>query len=195
MKIIGLTGGIGSGKTTVAKLFEELGVPVYNSDLKAKKLMQNSKELRTAIIDLLGKESYVLQKLNKKYIADKIFDDKELLQKLNAIVHPAVRQDFIKWAKKKSAPYVIQEAAILFENNSYKTFDKIILVKAPKEVRLQRVLTRDAISEKEILTRMENQWDDSKKIPLADYVIENTDLEKTKIQVEKIHHELTKMVA
>ena len=195
MKIIGLTGGIGSGKTTVAKLFEELGVPVYNSDLKAKKLMQNSKELRTAVIDLLGKESYVLQKLNKKYIADKIFDDKELLQKLNAIVHPAVRQDFIKWAKRKIAPYVIQEAAILFENNSYKTFDKIILVKAPKEVRLQRVLTRDAISEKEILTRMENQWDDSKKIPLADYVIENTDLERTKIQVEKIHHELTKMVA
>ena len=195
MKIIGLTGGIGSGKTTVAKLFEELGVPVYNSDLKAKKLMQNSKELRTAVIDLLGKESYVLQKLNKKYIADKIFDDKELLQKLNAIVHPAVRQDFIKWAKRKSAPYVIQEAAILFENNSYMTFDKIILVKAPKEVRVQRVLTRDAISEKEILTRMENQWDDSKKIPLADYVIENTDLEMTKIQVEKIHHELTKMVA
>jgi dephospho-CoA kinase len=195
MKIIGLTGGIGSGKTTVAKLFEELGVPVYNSDLKAKKLMQNSKELRTAIIDLLGKESYVLQKLNKKYIADKIFEDKDLLQKLNAIVHPAVRQDFIKWAKKESSPYVIQEAAILFENNSYKTFDKIILVKAPKNVRLQRVLTRDAISEKEILTRMENQWDDSKKIPLADYVIENTDIEKTKIQVQKIHHELTKMVA
>jgi dephospho-CoA kinase len=195
MKVIGLTGGIGSGKTTVAKLFEELGVPVYNSDLKAKKLMQNSKELRTAVIGLLGKESYVLQKLNKKYIADKIFEDKDLLQKLNAIVHPAVRQDFIKWAKKESSPYVIQEAAILFENNSYKTFDKIILVKAPKNVRLQRVLTRDAISEKEILTRMENQWDDSKKIPLADYVIENTDLEKTKIQVQKIHHELTKMVA
>ena len=195
MKIIALTGGIGSGKTTVAKLFEELGVPVYNSDLKAKKLMQNSKELRTAVMDLLGEESYKLQRLNKKYIADKIFEDKELLQKLNAIVHPAVRQDFFKWVKKKRTPYVIQEAAILFENNSYKTFDKIILVKAPKEVRLQRVLTRDAISEKEILARMENQWDDSKKIPLADYVIENTDLGKTKLQVEKIHHELTKMVA
>ena len=181
MKIIGLTGGIGSGKTTVAKLFEELGVPVYNSDLKAKKLMQNSKELRTAVMDLLGEESYKLQRLNKKYIADKIFEDKELLQKLNAIVHPAVRQDFFKWVKKKRTPY--------------ETFDKIILVKAPKEVRLQRVLTRDAISEKEILARMENQWDDSKKIPLADYVIENTDLGKTKLQVEKIHHELTKMVA
>lgn len=195
MKIIGLTGGIGSGKTTVARLFKEFGVPVYNSDLKAKKLMQNSKELRTAIIDLLGKESYVLKKLNKKYIADKVFEDKELLQKLNAIVHPAVKHDFIEWAKTKKMPYVIQEAAILFENNSYKTFDKIILVKAPKEVRLQRILARDTISEEEILARMENQWDDSKKIPLADYVIENTDLEKTKLQVEKIHYQLTKMVA
>ncbi|UCD61240.1 MAG: dephospho-CoA kinase [Flavobacteriaceae bacterium] len=195
MKIIGLTGGIGSGKTTVAKLFKEFGVPVYNSDLKAKKLMQNSKELRTSIIDLLGKESYVLKKLNKKYIADKVFEDKELLQKLNAIVHPAVKHDFIEWAKTKKTPYVIQEAAILFENNSYKTFDKIILVKAPKEVRLQRILARDTISEEEILARMENQWDDSKKIPLADYVIENTDLEKTRLQVEEIHYQLTKMVA
>jgi len=194
MKIIGLTGGIGSGKTTVTKFFKELGVPVYNSDLKAKKLMQNSKEIRTAVMDLLGKESYTLEKLNKKYIADKVFGDKELLQKLNAIVHPAVRKDFIKWVKNKRTPYVIQEAAILFENNSYKTFDKIILVKAPKEVRLGRILARNRISREEILARMENQWNDSKKIPLSDYIIENTDLEKTKLQVEKIHSQLTKLV-
>ncbi len=194
MKIIGLTGGIGSGKTTVAKLFTELGVPVYNSDLQAKNLMQDSKEIRTAIIDLLGEESYALQKLNKKYIADKVFGDKELLQKLNAIVHPAVREDFISWVKKKRTPYVIQEAAILFENNSYKIFDKIILVKAPKEARLERILARDNTSREEILARMENQWDDSKKIPLADYIIENTDLEETKLQVEKIHRQLTKIV-
>ncbi|WP_297695971.1 dephospho-CoA kinase [uncultured Eudoraea sp.] len=193
MKIIGLTGGIGSGKTTVAKLFEELGVPVYNSDLKAKKLMQDSKEIRNAIVDLLGEESYALEKLNKKYIADKVFGDKELLQKLNAIVHPAVRKDFISWVKKKRTPYVIQEAAILFENNSYKIFDKVILVKATKEARLERILARDNISREEILARMENQWNDSKKIPLADYIIENTDLEETKLQVEKIHHQLTKL--
>lgn len=194
MKIIGLTGGIGSGKTTVAKLFTELGVPVYNSDLKAKKLMQDSKKIRTAIIDLLGEKSYVLQKLNKKYIADKVFGDKELLQKLNAIVHPAVREDFISWIKNKRTPYVIQEAAILFENNSYKVFDKVILVKAPKEARLERILARDNISREEILARMKNQWHDSKKIPLADYIIENTDLEETKLQVEKIHRQLTKIV-
>lgn len=195
MKIIGLTGGIGSGKTTVAKLFKELGVPVYNSDLRAKKLMENSKEIRTAVIDLLGKDSYVLERLNKKYIADKIFSDKQLLEKLNAIVHPAVKNDFIEWLKKKKTPYVIQEAAILFENGSYSNFDKIILVKAPKEARLERIIARDNGSKEEILARMKNQWDDSKKIPLSDYIIENIDLDQTKLQVVKIHRQLTKIVA
>ena len=194
MKIVGLTGGIGSGKTTVAKLFKELGVPVYNSDLRAKKLMKNSREIRTAVIDLLGKDSYVLERLNKKYIADKVFSNKELLQKLNAIVHPAVRNDFLKWVKSKKTPYVIQEAAILFENSSYSNFDKIILVKAPKKVRLERILERDNGSKEEILARMENQWDDSEKIPLSDYIIENIDLDQTKLQVEQIHRQLTKIV-
>jgi len=194
MKIVGLTGGIGSGKTTVAKLFKELGVPVYNSDLRAKKLMKNSREIRTAVIDLLGKDSYVLERLNKKYIADKVFSNKELLQKLNAIVHPAVRNDFLRWVKSKKTPYVIQEAAILFENSSYSNFDKIILVKAPKKVRLERILERDKGSKEEILARMENQWDDSEKIPLSDYIIENIDLDQTKLQVEQIHHQLTKIV-
>ena len=194
MMIVGLTGGIGSGKTTVAKLFKELGVPVYNSDLRAKKLMKNSREIRTAVIDLLGKDSYVLERLNKKYIADKVFSNKELLQKLNAIVHPAVRNDFLRWVKSKKTSYVIQEAAILFENSSYSNFDKIILVKAPKKVRLERILERDNGSKEEILARMENQWDDSEKIPLSDYIIENIDLDQTKLQVEQIHRQLTKIV-
>jgi len=194
MKIVGLTGGIGSGKTTVAKLFKELGVPVYNSDLRAKTLMKNSGEIRTAVIDLLGKDSYVLERLNKKYIADKVFSNKELLQKLNTIVHPAVRNDFLRWVKSKKTPYVIQEAAILFENSSYSNFDKIILVKAPKKVRLERILERDNGSKEEILARMENQWDDSEKIPLSDYIIENIDLDQTKLQVEQIHRQLTKIV-
>ncbi len=193
MKIIGLTGGIGSGKTTVAKLFKELGVPVYNSDLRAKKLMNNSKGIRTAVIYLLGKDSYVRERLNKKYIADKVFSNKELLQKLNSIVHPAVRKDFMRWAKKKKTPYVIQEAAILFENNSYSNFDRIILVKAPKEDRLERIIARDNGSKEEILSRMNNQWDDSKKIPLSNYIIENIDLDKTKLQVAQIHNQLTKI--
>jgi dephospho-CoA kinase len=191
MKIIGLTGGIGSGKTTVAKLFMELGVPVYNSDWHAKKLMENSTEIRKTIIDLLGKESYEEGRLNKKYIADKVFSNKELLQKLNAIVHPAVRKDFMGWMEKKKSPYVIQEAAILFENNSYRNFDKIILVKAPKEVRIDRIRERDHSAKDEILARMKNQWEDSKKIPLSDFIIENIDLDKTKLQVGEIHHQLT----
>ncbi len=194
MRIIGLTGGIGSGKTTVAKLFKELGVPVYNSDLRAKKLMKNSKEIRTAVMNLLGKDSYVLERLNKKYIADKVFSNKQLLQKLNAIVHPAVRKDFIGWVKKKKTPYVIQEAAILFENNSYKNFDEVILIKAPIEIRLERIIARDNGSKEEILARMQNQWDDSKKIPLSDYIIENVDLDQTKLQVEQIHRKLTETV-
>ena len=181
-------------KNPVAKLFKELGVPVYNSDLRAKKLMKNSREIRTAVIDLLGKDSYVLERLNKKYIADKVFSNKELLQKLNAIVHPAVRNDFLRWVKSKKTPYVIQEAAILFENSSYSNFDKIILVKAPKKVRLERILERDNGSKEEILARMENQWDDSEKIPLSDYIIENIDLDQTKLQVEQIHRQLTKIV-
>jgi dephospho-CoA kinase len=193
MKIIGLTGGIGSGKTTVAKLFMELGVPVYNSDLHAKELMENSAEIRKAIIDLLGKDSYAEGRLNKKYIANKVFSNKELLQKLNAIVHPAVRKDFMEWVEKKKSPYVIQEAAILFENNSYKNFDKIILVKAPKLVRIDRIRERDQSAKDEVLARMKNQWEDSQKIPLSDFIIENIDLDKTKFQVGEIHHQLTNL--
>ncbi|WP_297793592.1 dephospho-CoA kinase [uncultured Eudoraea sp.] len=194
MRIVGLTGGIGSGKTTVAKLFKELGIPVYNSDSRAKELMCESEELKTAIKDLLGKKSYKNESLNKKYIADKVFTNKNLLQKLNAIVHPAVKKDFMAWVEKKSTPYVIQEAAVLFENGSYKNFDKMILVKAPKADRLERIMKRDKHEKEEILARMENQWKDSEKIPLSDFIIENIDLEKTKLQVHSIHDQLLKIV-
>lgn len=194
MRIVGLTGGIGSGKTTVAKLFMELGIPVYNSDSRAKELMSKSEALKNAIRELLGEDSYKNESLNKKYIADKVFTNKNLLQKLNEIVHPAVKKDFIAWAGKKKTPYVIQEAAILFENGSYKNFDRIILVKAPKLERLERIIKRDKRSKEEILMRMENQWKDSEKIPLSDFVIENINLEKTKLQVQKIHDQLLKIV-
>lgn len=194
MRVVGLTGGIGSGKTTVAKYFKELGIPVYNSDARAKELMSKSEELKRAIKELLGEDSYKNESLNKKYISDKVFTNKKLLQKLNAIVHPAVKEDFITWVEKKRTPYVIQEAAILFENDSYKNFDKIILVIAPTTERLERIVKRDKRSKEEILARMENQWKDSEKIPLSDYVIENIDLEKTKLQVHKIHDQLLKIV-
>lgn len=190
--VIGLTGGIGSGKTTVSGLFEDLGVPVYNSDEEAKRLMQSSEKLKRAIIELLGKKSYKKDTLNRSYIAQLVFNDKELLAALNALVHPAVKKDFKKWLRKKNVPYVIQEAAILFENGSYKEYDKLILVKAPKRIRLKRLKARDGSSEEDILARMKNQWSDTRKAKLSDFVIENIDLDKTKSRVRRIHRQLIK---
>ena len=187
MMIVGLTGGIGSGKSTVAKMFKKLGVPVYNSDKKAKNLMKSSKKLRASIKALLGEDAYDGKKLNKAFIADKIFKDKSLLNKLNAIVHPAVREDFISWAKKQEAPYVIQEAAIIFENGLHEFYDKIILVTAPEEVRLKRVLERGGVSKADILARMGNQWQDARKIKLSDLVIDNLVLEDTFLKVKEVH--------
>ena len=187
MMIVGLTGGIGSGKSTVAKMFKKLGVPVYNSDKKAKNLMKSSKKLRASIKALLGEDAYYGKKLNKAYIADKIFQDKSLLNKLNGIVHPAVRKDFIAWTKKQHAAYVIQEAAIIFENGLHEFYDKIILVTAPEKLRLKRVLEREGASKPDILARMGNQWHDTRKIKLSDYVIENLVLEDTILKVKEVH--------
>ncbi|NND80429.1 MAG: dephospho-CoA kinase [Maribacter sp.] len=187
MMIVGLTGGIGSGKSTVAKMFKKLGVPVYNSDKKAKRLMKNSKKLRASIKALLGEEAYDGKNLNKAYIAEKIFWDKSLMNQLNGIVHPAVRKDFTAWAKKQEAAYVIQEVAILFENGLHEFYDKIILVTAPERVRLKRVLERDGASTSDILARMGNQWPDARKMEMSDYVIENLLLEDTVLKVAEIH--------
>ncbi len=186
--IVGLTGGIGSGKTTVAKFFVELGVPVYNSDKEAKKLMKSSKKVKKAIIELLGENAYEGKRLNKIYISDKIFKNKSLLTELNSIVHPAVRKHFLRWTKRQDSPYVIQETAIIFENSGQDFYDKIILVTAPEEERIQRVMARSGISKKAILARLKNQWLDIKKEPLSDYVIVNLKLTKTKIKVEEVHN-------
>ena len=185
--IVGLTGGIGSGKSTVARLFSELGIPVYEADRMAKHLMQSSKKVRHAVVELIGKEAYNAKKLNRSFIAKKVFNDPELLENLNNIVHPAVKGHFLKWTKKQDAPYVIQENAIIFENGSQDFYDKIILVTAPIELRITRLLARDKTSKENILARMNNQWSDTEKIPLADYVIENINLEKTKAMVEELH--------
>ena len=185
--IVALTGGIGSGKTTVAKMFRKLGVPVYNSDKEAKKLMRSSKKIRTAIKAILGDKAYDGKKLNKDFIASKVFKDKSLLKQLNAIVHPAVRIHFMAWSSKQGAPYVIQEAAIIFENGMHEFYDKIILVTAPLELRVHRVIERDSISESEIVNRMKNQWEDSRKIKLSDYVIENLSLKDTGLKVQEVH--------
>lgn len=185
--IVGLTGGIGSGKSTIGKLLIDLGVPVYNSDREAKRLMNTSKVLRRKIIQLLGAESYTDGMLNRTFVAEKVFNDKTLLHKLNCIVHPAVRKHFLRWSKKQNYPYVVQETALLFENQMQDIYDKIILVTAPKDVRIERIVERDGSSRQQVLERMENQLDDAKKIPFADYRVENIDLQETKAKVKKLN--------
>lgn len=187
MRLIGLTGGIGSGKSTVAKMFAALGVPVYNSDAEAKLLMGNSKKVKKAIIELFGDEAYLEGVLNRDFIAKKVFSDKELLKQLNAIVHPAVKDHFESWVEKQKYPYVIQEAAIIFENGLQDRYDAVVLVAAPKETRLQRVMERDNVDEHQVLSRMANQWDEADKMALATYVIKNINLEETKRKVREIH--------
>ncbi len=192
MKRVGLTGGIGSGKSTVAGMFMDLGVPVYNSDTEARRLMNEDEALQEQIIALLGKEAYREGVLNRPFISEKVFRDRMLLEKLNKIVHPAVRKDFRAWAGRQAVPYVLQEAAILFENGSSGEFDLMILVTAPKKLRIKRVQERDNLSEAAILERMKHQWPEKKKKALAHFVIENTDLEKTRRKVQKIHETLIK---
>lgn len=190
MKIVGLTGGIGSGKTTVANLFSEFGVPIYIADVEAKKLTNSSLVIRRKIIELLGKSAYSDGRLNRKYVADKIFADKNLLNAVNAIIHPKVAAHFKKWASKQKSNYVIKEAAILFENGGYKECDLVILVTAPKALRIERVKQRDNASSTEIIQRMNNQWSDAKKKKFADIIIENISLEVTRAEIKKIHKSL-----
>ena len=190
MKIIGLTGGIGSGKTTVANFFKELGVPIYIADVEAKKIMNTSVSIKKALISWFGEKSYLNNELNRKFIASKVFKDKELLQKLNNIVHPEVDKHFKVWVANQDQSYVIYEAAIIFENNAQSKFDYTILVTAPEDIKVKRVLNRDESTEQEVRNRMKNQWDDSKKEKLANFIIENIDLEDTKSQIYLLHTKL-----
>ena len=188
--LVGLTGGIGSGKTTIANFFKELGVPIYIADTEAKALMNRSKVIKRKLIALFGDNAYQNGKLNRDFLSKQIFNDKDLLQKMNAIVHPKVASHFKRWVKKQEAPYVISEAAILFENGSYKKYDYIITVTAPEEVRLKRVMSRDNSSKEKVKSVMNNQWKDEEKIKLSDYVIQNINLEEAKAQVLQIHQNL-----
>jgi len=190
MKIVGLTGGIGSGKTTVAAMFANLGVPIYIADDEAKKLIKSSKVIKRKLLKLFGEEAYINGSLNKPFIANAIFNNKVLLEKMNAIIHPKVASHFNKWMRKQTAPYVIKEAAILFENNTYKSFDFIITVTAPKEIKIERLLKRDDTSLKKIDDIMKNQWTDEEKIKYSDFVIVNKAIENTEMQVAKIHTEI-----
>ncbi len=191
MIVVGLTGGIGSGKTTVANFFKALGVPIYIADDAAKNLMESSSKIRKEIIELLGKEAYTETLPNRKWIAKQVFANEALLNKLNKIIHPRVKTHFKNWAEKQQANYVLYEAAILFEKGGYKDTDYNILVVAPKEERIKRLQKRDNSSKEDIEARMQNQWDDQKKIKLADFIIENIHKADTKTQVTQLHKTLS----
>lgn len=185
-KIIGLTGGIGSGKTTIANHFKSLGIPIYIADEEAKKLMQ-SDEIVKAIKETFGADLFENDILNRGKLAEAVFNDPDKLKQLNAIVHPAVKKHFKQWILEHNEfPAVIYEAAILFESGSYKDFDTIITVTAPIETRIQRVIARDNTSREQVLKRIEAQWTDEQRISKSDFVIENESIEKSLIEIERI---------
>jgi dephospho-CoA kinase len=188
---IGITGNIGSGKTTVSKLFELIGIPVFYADDAAKVLMVTDEALIAGIKQTFGAESYLDDKtLNRKHIADIVFNDEVQLAKLNALVHPAVFRAFDNWAEQEvndGVPYVLKEAAVLFESSSYKFCDKTILVTAPLELRIKRVMLRDKITRQEVLNREARQFTEEKKKQLADYIIKNDESVLVIPQVLKLH--------
>lgn len=186
-KVIGLTGGIGSGKSRVAEVFLSLGVPCYIADKAAKRLMVEDSKLKQAIIELFGEAAYSNHTLNRKHIGEIVFHDTSKLAALNAIVHPAVGKDFEQWLSLQNASYVIKEVAILFETGGHNFVDKSVLVTAPKALRIARVMERDNCSEAEVLARMANQWEDEKRIPLADYVLENIEWSTTQKTIQSLH--------
>lgn len=194
MIVVGLTGGIGSGKTTVAKLFERLDIPIYIADIEAKLLMNNSKAIKHKLVSLFGEDAYLNDELNKPFIADKIFNNKTYLDQMNAIVHPEVGAHFKRWLKQQTSPYVIKEVAIIFELQQQSQFDLIISVIANKELRLQRVLNRDNSSEEKVLAIMKNQMDDVDKVKRSDFVILNNDKSTLENQVQKINKSILKHI-
>jgi len=192
-KIIGLTGGIGSGKTTVARIFSEFGVPVYSSDDAAKEVMR-SDEMAGRLKDVFGSEIFDNNVLDRKKLAAIVFSDKQKLNTLNGLVHPAVRTHFENWlALHDHDGFILRESAILFETGNNQDCDKIITVTAPLETRLKRVVERDGASREEVLKRMENQWSDDKKASESDFVISNVNLEQTRAEVVKILENLKKL--
>ena len=190
MKRIGLTGNIGSGKTTLASCFEILGIAVFNADNQAKLLMNKNVNLKQSLIAEFGKELYLDNELNRKYLSKLAFNDDLVLKRLNALVHPVVQEAFEQWSIQQSGAYVIKEAAILFESNTYQSLDAIICISCPEEIRLKRILKRDDLSEKDVRQRMSHQWSEEKKISLSDYVITNDNFSLVMPQILSVHSAL-----
>jgi dephospho-CoA kinase len=187
---VGLTGGIGSGKSTVASIFEVLSIPVYYADKSAQKLMNEDETIISSIIAAFGKESYKEGYLNKDYISEIIFNNKEKRQLMNSIVHPATIAAAHKWMSKQSSPYVIKEAALIFESHSEKELDYVIGVKASEENRISRVMERDYISKQEVQSRINGQMNEEEKMNKCDFIITNDENVLLIPQVMALHNKL-----
>ena len=191
MKKVGVTGGIGSGKTTVCTLFEMLGVPVYYADDRAKELMTQDVELVRSVRQQFGDRAYTNEgALDRGYLAQAVFADAGKLKKLNALVHPAVQHDFEHWTKQQNAPYVIKEAALIYEAGSDKMLDTVIVVTADEEERIRRIMARDGVSREEVASRMKNQLPQVEKVRRADLVIDNNGKQLIIPQVLNLHERL-----
>ncbi len=184
---IGLTGGIGSGKSTVAKIFETLGIPVYYADAEAKRLMNSSETLKKVIRQNFGEATYENDQLNRKYLAGIVFNNPEKLELLNALIHPVTINDAEQWMQQQSAPYSIKEAALLFESGAAENLDFIVGVYAPQALRIKRVMKRDGLTTDEIMKRINRQVNEEMKMKLCDFVIINNEQELLVPQVLKLH--------
>ncbi len=193
---IGITGGIGTGKTTVCRIFECLGAPVFDADSTAKSIMNTSPDLVKGIKEKFGEAAYLPSgELDRKYLAGKVFNDQEALASLNALVHPAAIQAFVDWSAQQEAPYVVKEAAILFESGSLRDCDFTILVTADEADRIARVMKRDGVDEKSVRDRMNKQMPEDEKRQLADFIVYNDGREALLPQVLKLHEHFLRMAA
>ena len=189
---IGITGGIGSGKTFICRLFEALGIPVYNADEEAKKLMNTDVRIKEKLIAQFGAATYKDGLLDRAFLANMVFSDKDKLGLLNSIVHPIVIQEAKDWAERQTTRYSLKEAALLFESGSYKELDYTILVTAPMDIRIQRVIERDDATEQQVRERINKQLSDEEKLQLADFVIVNDGITPLLPQVWKLHQKFLK---
>ncbi len=189
---IGITGGIGSGKSMVAKVFEHLGIPVYNADTAAKSLMENDPALRASITELFGPEAYLNGTLNRSYISSLVFKDRSKLEALNALVHPATIKYGKDWMNRQTTPYAIKEAALIFESGTQNELDYVIGVYAPQALRIHRVMQRDNVTREQVLQRMANQIEESVKMRLCDFVVVNDDQQLVLPQVLALHEKFLK---
>ena len=172
---LGITGGIGSGKTSVCRVFNVLGIPVFSADPEARKIMENEIDIKNEINAIVGKDIYPEGHLDRMELASLIFNNKKLLEKVNSLVHPVVFDNFIRWTEKQTAPYVIMEAAILFESGGYKLVDRVATIVAPVEERISRVTQRNMLNRHQVMERIKNQMTDEERISMSDYIIHNSE--------------------